>query len=182
MGILSWLFGSSAKPRPDHGERFDNDWDDDDDDDDYGIVNVPANIQNHGGGKYTSGGGNKYERFRPANDIDKRGSYKIDQTFEVAGAFARNKEINEICNWLGSAGDNVQVKVIVEREPTNKYDANAVRLSLEGDGLAHTTFGYLPRHIAATCTDELPIVELQSIYQRREIIARTLIKRAKAKK
>jgi hypothetical protein len=180
MGILSWLFGSSAKPHPDYEEGIDDDWDDDDDD--YGTVNGPADIQNHGGGKYTSRGGNNYERFRPANDIDKRGSYKIDQTFEVAGAFAFSNEINAICNWLGSAGDKVHVKVFVEREPTNQYDANAIKLSLQGDGLAQTTFGYLPKDIAAQYTDELPIVELESIYQRREIIARTLIKRAKAKK
>ena len=42
--------------------------------------------------------------------------------------------------------------------------------------------GYMPREIAARTRDQLPLVELERIYQRREIEARTLVRRTKTKK
>ena len=174
MGILSWLFGTSTKASR-HGDGFEDDeWDDDDDD-----FAVETEAQSHGGGKYTSRYGNDYERFRPANDIENRGKYKVEQTFEVAGAFAFKPQINAICDWLASVPDDVKVTVLTEREPTNQYDPNAIRLLLHASGLSVTPFGYLPKEIAGQYTDQLPVVELETIYQRRDITVRTLVKRGK---
>lgn len=169
MGILSWLFGKSTRPSRQHGN-----WEGDDNED----VVVPS--QNHGRGKYSSQNGNDYERFRPANDIENRGKYKIEQTFEVAGAFAFKTQINAICDWLASAPPQLKVMVLAEREPTNQYDPNAIRLLLQANGLAVTPFGYLPKEIARQYKDQLPVVELETIYQRREVMVRTLVKRDKA--
>jgi hypothetical protein len=177
MGILSWLFGQFTKSSQQGGRFEDDDWDDDDDDDAFSYE-----YQNHGRGKYTSRNGNGYERFRPDNDIENRSKYKIVQTFEVAGAFARKPQIEAICEWLARAPKDVKVTILTERESTNKYDPNAIKLLLTASGLQPTQIGYLPKEIASQYTVQLPVVELETIYQRREITARTLVKRDKASK
>lgn len=177
MGILSWLFGSS-KETSQHGGGFeDDDWDDDDDD-----FSVEAEAQSHGGGHYTSRYGNEYERFRPNNDIENRSSYKIEQTFDVAGAFAYKPQIDAICDWLALAPDDVKVTIVIEREPTNQYDPNAIRLLLGANGLPATPIGYIPKEIAIRYAEQLPVVELETIYQRRDITVRTLVRRANTNK
>lgn len=174
MGILSWLFGPSTK-NIQHDEGLEDDgWDDDDD-----AFAVEAEAQSHGGGRFTSRFGNDYERFRPANDIESRGKYKIEQTFEVAGAFAFKPQIDVICDWLAASPDDVKVTVLTERDPANQYDPNAIKLLLRASGLTATPIGYLPKEIANRYTDQMPVVELETIYQRREVTVRTLVKRSK---
>ena len=180
MGIFSWLL--SAFGKSDKGLKDELDDVFRDDDEEFGFVTDFDKMQSHGGGKYTSRHGNDYERFRPINAIEKRGSYKIDQRFEVAGAFAQSIGVNAVCDFLADAGEDVEVTVKLEREPDNAFDVNAIRIFVSADGLKPVMIGYLPKEIAAECESELPIVEIETIYQRREISARTLVKRANAKK
>ncbi|WP_459444375.1 HIRAN domain-containing protein [Alphaproteobacteria bacterium US3C007] len=136
----------------------------------------------HGAGKRTSADGHDYEAFRLNNDIKERKSYKIDEYFEVQGSFNFKREVNFVCDWLAKAGENVVVEAILEREPNNPHDRNAIKILISGNTLTPTMVGYLPKEISAKIGDQLPPVEFESIYQRRKIEARTLIKRPKAKK
>jgi hypothetical protein len=179
MGLLSWLFGSKRDPHSNEDERWDLDWDEDDDWRDSYKLDEPIS---HGSGKYTSRFGNKYERFRPKSGVENRNSYKIEQSFEVAGAFAHSDEINSFCDWLTSAGEDAEVVIVAEKETTNPHDPNAIKLSLKGDGIAPKPIGYFPKEIAKAYANSLPVVELETIYQRREITVRTLVKRSRSKK
>jgi hypothetical protein len=171
MGILSWLFGSSKQSNTSIKDSDENN-------DGYSRRSLFPAV-NHGGGKHITANGGSYERFRPTNDVAKRETYKIDQSFEVKGTHVRKNEINKICNWLAKAGENAKVRANLEREPTNQYDPNAIKLIITADGLSDTVVGYMPKEMAAQLQGQLPMVELESIYQRDKIHARTLIKRRK---
>ena len=176
MCIISWLFGNSKQ-----SNSSDDDWDDDDDELGYSPGSISPTV-NNGGGKFTTASGNSYERFRPSNDVEKRGTYKIDQSFEVKGTHVRKNEINKVCDWLVKAGEDVKVRATLEREPTNRHDPNAIKFVISADGLPSTSVGYMPKEMALELQGELPLVELESIYQRNKIQARTLIQRSKPTK
>ena len=164
--ILSWIFG-----------RIDNISHDELDDDFF-----YSKPKYHGKGKHTSARGYDYEAFKPFNDIKERGKYKIDESFKVKGTFNFKKEVDRVCEWLVKAEKGTPIKVILEREPNNPHDQNAIKILIAADTLRPTMIGYMPREIAARTRDQLPLVELERIYQRREIEARTLVRRTKTKK
>ena len=175
MGILSWILGKRDNMN-DHPDE------DDDDEDIFHSDGFLSSPKYHGKGKHTSAEGHNYEAFRLNNDIEARSIYKIDEYFEVKGTFNFKEEVNRVCEWLNKAEEHAPIQVILEREPNNPHDQNAIKILIAADTLRPTMVGYMPREIAARTKDQLPLVELESIYQRREISARTLVKRTKTKK
>jgi hypothetical protein len=167
--ILKALFGGSPTRQPTRRYRDSRDYDDfDDDDDDDDIVSFEVR------GRRRSTREKDWWAFNFPPNQPEGGPWRIAlASVEVAGTQHRHDDVSSYVHEVQATQnqgklDQFPFSVLLEAEPTNRYDRNAVKvLGKTGVRPGVRLLGYLPRDLAAELAgSELPPIEAVRYFER----------------